>query len=83
MSELTLTKMEELEADIDLRLISVDLIDVLGVIEEGEIRNTVIKLVRIAYGLGYCDAWSEERVASLYTDHGFKLPNRALGVWPG
>ena len=73
---LELNRVERLCADIDLRTLEL-LQELQGFEMSDETREIVLKFTRAAYGLGYRDAWTEVRPASLYRDHGYKLPPRA------
>lgn len=62
-----------LELDIDLRI--ADLWRQAADISEWDMES-VAAFMRAAYGQGYCDSLSEDRPASLCTDHGYRVPQR-------
>ncbi|HSW78985.1 MAG TPA: hypothetical protein VLF88_03165 [Candidatus Babeliales bacterium] len=70
-----LRPVELLALDIDLRM--TDLWREMADIPEWNL-DAVAAFMRAAYGLGYCDALTEENSGQLCTDNGFKVPEKRL-----
>ena len=67
---------ERLAADIDVRMM--DFLEFYEEFEDEVVRDYVIRIARAAYAQGYKDAWEETRPASLFRDHGYQIPERAV-----
>ena len=64
------SRIDLLELDIDIRLHSLwEQAD-----ETNWTTETVAAFIRAAYGIGYCDALTEERSGQLCHDHGYRVP---------
>lgn len=69
-----LTKLENLETDIDLRLM--DLVALAVEVEEWD-WESVLSYMRAAFTNGYCQALSEPVRGELCRTHGYRIPERA------